>query len=270
MSTDLIKNEKKIVAGIVRAFDRMESAKKGYVYSVIELGEKLNEAKNLVPFGEWEKWLKVNSELTFGHEQATKFMKISNNKLLVLEYFNSEQSVNNLTKAISNATPEQLAKVEELRQAEIEARLAEINAAQQKKEEEESAAKEKFHDEIIDGEFTEVKKSEDKIDIHVDAPDKTEAHLEPVYSETQELHDLLNEQFSVNKSISDDNKSLVKIFEADDKLSQAVAELTQVKALNRMLNERINGLMSEANAAKKQAKYWQNKYQKLEKEHGAV
>jgi len=81
----------------------MENAKRGYVLAVIELGERLLEAKEKVPFGQWERWLKVNSELTFGHEQATKFMKIAKNRTLVLEYFSDEKSINSITQAIAES-----------------------------------------------------------------------------------------------------------------------------------------------------------------------
>ena len=57
-------------------------------------------------------------------------MQIARNKSLVLEYFNSETSVNNLTKAISDASPEQLARVEQIKaedeQKRIEAALKQI------------------------------------------------------------------------------------------------------------------------------------------------
>ena len=56
--------------------------------SVIALGERLLEAKEKVPFGQWEEWLNDNSELSFGRIQASKFMLIARNKTLVLEYFN--------------------------------------------------------------------------------------------------------------------------------------------------------------------------------------
>ena len=63
MSKDLIPNQKLIVSGITKAFNKMENAKKGYVYSVIELGEKLNSAKQIIPHGEWQNWIaKHNSE----------------------------------------------------------------------------------------------------------------------------------------------------------------------------------------------------------------
>ncbi len=94
----------------------MESAKKGYVNSVIELGERLLEAKEKVGHGRWENLLK--SLLGGGicsQQQAHKYMQIAENKALVLEYFNSETSVNNLTKAISDASPEQLARVEQIK-----------------------------------------------------------------------------------------------------------------------------------------------------------
>ena len=84
-----LSNEKKLIAEISKAFLKMESAKKGYVNSVIELGERLLEAKEKVGHGRWENLLK--SLLGGGicsQQQAHKYMQIAENKALVLEYFN--------------------------------------------------------------------------------------------------------------------------------------------------------------------------------------
>jgi hypothetical protein len=40
--------------------------------------------------------------------QASKYMRVAENKALVLEYFRSENSINHLTSAIAGATPEQI------------------------------------------------------------------------------------------------------------------------------------------------------------------
>ncbi len=84
--------------------------------SVIALGERLLEAKEKAGHGRWAEFLNRNSELRFGStEQARKIMQIAENKTLVLEYFNNENSIVNLTKAISDASPEQLARVEQIK-----------------------------------------------------------------------------------------------------------------------------------------------------------
>lgn len=62
-----------------------------------------------------------------------------------------------------------------------------------------------------------------------------------------------------------DNEMMGKVFDADDKLGAAMAELKQATEENRVLRERVNGLMNEKNAAVKQAKMWRNKFEKLEK-----
>ena len=241
MSKELIPNQKQIVSGISKAFNKMESAKKGYVYSVIELGEKLNFAKEIVPFGHWEKWLNDSSELSFGRIQASKFMQIASNKTLVLEFFNDENSINSLTKAISDATPEQWEKVEQLQKEEELAKLAKLAVVDAKK------------DDVIDGEFVEVKKP-----APVPAP-----QIEEEFTEVEELQGLLHEQHSVAKALQEDNDSLVKIFESSDQITQALKELHIAKEINRGLEGRINGFMVETRELKKAVNYWKSRCKKL-------
>ena len=244
MSKELIPNQKQIVSGISKAFNKMESAKKGYVYSVIELGEKLNSAKEIVPFGHWEKWLNDSSELSFGRIQASKFMQIASNKTLVLEFFNDENSINSLTKAISDATPEQWEKVEQIKKEEELAELAKLAVVELPK------AKK---DDVIDGVFVEVKKPAPVVEI------------EPEFDEIEELRDLLDEQHSANKALQDDNDSMLKTFESNEPLTIALEELKKSNAMNRILNERINGLMNEKNEAIRNAKMWKGQFERLEK-----
>lgn len=65
--------------------------------------------------------------------------------------------------------------------------------------------------------------------------------------------------------LSADNEMMGKVFDADDKLAEAMSELKRATEENRVLRERINGLMNEKNAAVQQAKMWRNKFEKLEK-----
>ena len=242
MSKELIPNQKQIVSGISKAFNKMESAKKGYVYSVIELGEKLNSAKQIVPYGEWENWVsKRHSEFRFDARQSRKFMQIASNKTLVLEFFNDENSINSLTKAISDATPEQWEKVEQLKKEEELAQLAKLAVVEAKK------------DDVIDGVFEEVKKP-----ALVPAP-----QIEEEFTEVEELQGLLHEQHSVAKALQEDNDSLVKIFESSDQITQALKELHIAKEINRGLEGRINGFMVETRELKKAVNYWKSRCKKL-------
>lgn len=253
MSKELIPNQKQIVSGISKAFNKMENAKKGYVYSVIELGEKLNLAKEIVPFGHWEKWLNANSELAFGIAQAQKFMLIANNKALVLEFFDDEQSINSLTKAIANVTPEQIAQVEQIKKDEADRiALAEANKAEAKA----LLDNAKKQDDVIDGEFVEVKKPAPVID---------ERPVEDPLDILQETIDMLEAD---NAILQTEMASIVKVLDANDQLTAALAEVKKYQELARVLKESLNGSMNSENAAKRQAKMWKAKYEKLAKEVG--
>lgn len=63
-----------------------------------------------------------------------------------------------------------------------------------------------------------------------------------------------------------DNESMAKVFEADDRITAALAEAKRYREQNRVLEERIRGLMNEVNAAKRAAKSWQARFEKLERE----
>lgn len=62
-----------------------------------------------------------------------------------------------------------------------------------------------------------------------------------------------------------DNESMARVFEADDKVKAALAEAKRYRELNRILEERIAGLMNEKNAAIRSAKSWQRKAEAAER-----
>lgn len=253
MKNALVPNEKQLVKGIVSAFNKMESAKKDYVLSVISLGERLLDAKEKVPHGRWETWIKANSEFAFSERQAQKIMLVATNKLLVLEYFSDENSVNQLTKAITDATPEQLERVkqieakrlvaEEQAKADRAAKAAELEA--KKAEEQIIEQVQTKEPEIIEGEFVEVIE-----------PEET---LEQVLTEANEILQADNQELV--KEID----SVTKILESNDQVAAALAEAKKYRELNRVLNERITGLQNERNELIKSVKYWKNRAEKLEK-----
>ena len=256
MSKELIPNQKQIVLGITKAFNKMESAKKGYVYSVIELGEKLNLAKELVPHGGWEKFLNANSELAFGIAQAQKFMKVANNKALVLEFFDDEQSVDSLTRAIANVTPEQIAQVEQLKKEEADRiALAETNKALA--EAKAAIDNAKKQDDVIDGVFEEVIAPEPEI-------------VEPEEDPEALLLNIVNDQEKMLKELISENESLTKAFESNDPLMQALEDLRRTKEISKGFEDRMQGLQNERMHLMKEVKYWRSKYEKLEKANASA
>jgi hypothetical protein len=255
MSKELIPNQKQIVLGITKAFNKMETAKKGYVYSVIELGERLNEAKEIVPFGQWETWLNDNSELSFGRIQASKFMKIARNKTMVLEFFNNEDSVDNLTKAITDATPEQIFQVDKIKKEEAD-RIALAEANKALAEAKAAIDNAKKQDDVIDGVFEEIK-----------APE-----IEPEPEEDAEalLLNIVNDQEKMLKELISENTSLTKAFESNDPLMQALEDLRRTKEISKGFEDRMHGLQNERVNLMKQIKHWRTKYENLEKANASA
>ena len=86
----------------------------------------------------------------------------------------------------------------------------------------------------------------------------------PAQSEIEELKDFCTEQGQNLKATLAENESMSKVFDADDKVSAAMAEVTRLVALNAVLESRIVGLTNEKNEAIKFLKNWQRRAQKAE------
>ncbi|WP_291271871.1 hypothetical protein [Geothrix sp.] len=67
------------------------------------------------------------------------------------------------------------------------------------------------------------------------------------------------------RASNDEYQSMLRIIEADDRLAQAHAEVKRFAELNRVLQVRLNGKMTEAAELMKTAKHWMNKVKRLEK-----
>ncbi len=65
---------------------------------------------------------------------------------------------------------------------------------------------------------------------------------------------------SISETEADLN-AMRKVFEADDRLAAAMAEIRRLNECIRVLDSRVNGLMEEKNAAVRVAKSWQRKAQ---------
>lgn len=83
--------------------------------------------------------------------------------------------------------------------------------------------------------------------------------------EVQSLREQIDELIANLREATEDNESMARVFEADDKVKAALAEAKRYRELNRILEERIAGLMNEKNAAIRAAKSWQRKAEAAER-----
>ena len=90
---------------------------------------------------------------------------------------------------------------------------------------------------------------------------KPSEDLAALQAKVADLTDELKETLAFSESLEEADKILT----ADDKTAQAWAEVKKLKEENRVLRERVNGLMSEKNEMTKEAKQWMRKFQALEK-----
>lgn len=92
----------------------------------------------------------------------------------------------------------------------------------------------------------------------------------PVITQVQppasdELREQIGELASMLEEVRADNDSMVRVFEADDKLTAALAEAKRYREQLRIVESRVTGLTNEKNEAIRQAKMWQRRCEKLEK-----
>jgi hypothetical protein len=83
---------------------------------------------------------------------------------------------------------------------------------------------------------------------------------------SEEQNALVNEQQSIIEALQAENAIMLKVFEADDRVSASLEEVSKLTEVNRVLNSRFNDLMVEKTEAIKVASYWENKFLQLETE----
>lgn len=101
------------------------------------------------------------------------------------------------------------------------------------------------------------------LEVVSEAPKKEAA--DEAQTETRELRAHIEELTATAKELLEENASMGAVMDADDKLAALTAENKKLRELNRVLNERIQGLQGECNEAKRAAKMWRAKHDKLEK-----
>lgn len=266
--TSLIKTNKQLKADVKKFGLSSISKAKGAIEDSILCGTALIKLKEITPHGKWESEFKSAIDGVFGLRHGQKLMQISAQKdLLLIAPKDEVLTLNDALEFISNATPEQLEMVkqieaerlaaEEQAKADRAAKAAELEA---RREEEQTIAQVQTKEpEIIEGDFQEVKNTATK------AEEVKTGFVQIEAEKMEEIEDSLHELASLNKSISKDNDSMVKIFDANDQLGAAVKEIKRLNDLNTSLEGRLNGFMNERNALIKEAKYWRARAEKLEK-----
>ena len=250
-------NEKKYIARIEKAEKRIVISSKTFMDDCIFLGDELTEIKNLLGHGNWIPFLNRQSHFRFAtSRQASNYIRIAENKLFSREFLTSETSVDGIVKSISDATPEQIAKVEQLKKEEADRiALAETNKALA--EAKAAIDNAKKQDDVIDGVFEEVIAPEPEI---VEPEDDPEALL----------LNIVNDQEKMLKELISENESLTKAFESNDPLMQALEDLRRTKEISKGFEDRMQGLQNERMHLMKEVKYWRSKYEKLEKANASA
>jgi hypothetical protein len=265
MSKELAQSNKKLVIGINKTWESALSDSKSAMNKSVLTGEMLAELKLKTEHGKWAARFKSGSNPTsnvgfdfnFSVDHAARLIRIYENKDLIRITSNGEVlTINEMTQIIANITPEQIAQVEQIKkdQADKEA-LAEATAALAETARILKAAQE---DEVIEGVFEEVKAP-------VVEPEIIERPVEDPFDVLQETIEMLETD---NTALQAEVESMVKVFESNDQLTTALAEVKKFQELARVLKESLNGSMNSENAAKRQAKMWKAKYEKLAKEVG--
>ena len=93
----------------------------------------------------------------------------------------------------------------------------------------------------------------------VDIVEPAPSEADQLRAEIADLRDQLAEMASQYEEVVAENASLAAVFEANDKVAEAMAEAKKFRELYRIEKERSNSLMNEKNAAVRAAKSWQRK-----------
>ncbi|WP_027159158.1 DUF3102 domain-containing protein [Methylobacter luteus] len=249
MSKNLV-SKKKLAAGINKAFLAMEKSKKDYVFSVINLGERLLEAKEYVGFGKWDEFINTNSEFAFDIRQAQKYMQIASHKDLVISLFGNHDirpSINKLAKAISTA------KAQAGTEIEVTIDEATVDAP--------SVLGQEGQEEILEGEYTEVEPEPARPAL----PEPELLDDEEEYSDDDRASDLIDDLIRENQRLEEDNNRMRVIFEDDNYTAAAIKQIDALKEVEKGLQGRIDGLLNENAEMKRQLNRLDRRCKILEK-----
>ena len=200
-------------------------------------------------FGRWEGFLKANSEFAFDERQAQKYIRIAKHKELILSLFKGSGvrlSVDKMAKAITDATPEQIARAEEAsRPKEVEKEadtvLGKVDGKIPLTPSEIEQAEE--------GEYTEIVEETKPEPLELPKPD---VEPEEEYTELDQLRDVIDELAEENTRLQAYKDHMKAIFDDYDHIAAEIRDIEKKQALIDGLQGTINGLTNENAAMKKE------------------
>jgi hypothetical protein len=229
-----------------------------------KIGEILSKLKEITPHGQFENVIKNDTRVAFGVKQAQRLMRIAAHRAFILEKAKGEAlSLREMDKLISSTKQVQKPAMN----AEViddgipvnpENRLSILGKAGQ--------------EEILEGEFTEIptiapEPPETASFIDQTQPEPKEAPEQPEEpSDSDVWRDMVYELQSQVDALTADNERMRIVLEDDNHIVAAMKEVKRLTDQNRVLSERINGLMAEKNEAIKSVRYWKKKAEQLEKQ----
>jgi hypothetical protein len=95
--------------------------------------------------------------------------------------------------------------------------------------------------------------------------DPASDELATLRAENAELRTTVDESIAMVEAMLADNQMMGKVFEADDQLAAALAEVKRLTTLNALLDRRIGGLMTEKNELIRRYKGAQRELERLKK-----
>ena len=101
----------------------------------------------------------------------------------------------------------------------------------------------------------------------VEQIDALTAKPKPVAEPDDASEDHVSQMAQMLQEATDDNESMARVFESDDKLAAAMSEAKRFREQVRILESRITGLMNEKNEAVRLAKMWKGRFEKIERAH---
>ncbi|WP_202050734.1 hypothetical protein [Candidatus Methylomicrobium oryzae] len=229
----------------------LDKAQQGFIESAqttmeyaFQMGETLNKLKKITPHGQFESLLKNETRFVFGVRYAQMLMKIAANKPLVLESSKGEAfSVREMYRLISNA----------------------------KKPQEVPVSDHPFFgkagkEEIIEGEFTEIKPEPTPPAPPPPPPEPEQSSNNEAYGGEDRVQDCINDLIEENKRLAADYAYMREIFEDDNQTARAVREIEKLQKLNRLLEGRINALTNENAELVKQVNWLGRKNKAMQKQ----
>jgi hypothetical protein len=243
VSAQVVKTDTAIKQELIAGF---REAQNGFIDSLnksmeyaFQMGDILIDIKRITPHGQFEEVVKCDLQVVFGMRQVQKLMRISAHKSIILEAGKSEPLTIDRALALI-AVPKTTPKTE----------IEEISGIKDTP----SLCKGALED-VIEGKFTEA--GHDSLCPIVDNEE---------YSDADDASDQIRDLIEENKRLEDDNAGMLIIFEDDDHVAAAIREIDKLKAINIGLESRLNGLMNENAAMKKQLNYLDSRCKKLDKQ----